>query len=123
MYTNTVGSSFRGLNSDRQQTGNQESSDSFCERQLQQITGERACTNPTNQSLAQQGISVTPGVDPIAGTKMTIAIDGQEYTMSYSGFGLELDSLESTDGQPVSEDVVNLINENQREILKVGMNS
>lgn len=75
------------------------------------------------EELKKKGIEVLDGgVDPIAGSRITLKIHGKEYTASYGGIGgVYVDSLKSEDGTPVSQDVINLVKENNELITRVGM--
>ncbi len=72
----------------------------------------------SKEKLKELGIEITdPGVDPIAGAKMSLTINGKEYYGYYSAFpGIR---LEAKDGSAVGDDVTKLVNDNEKLIRKV----
>lgn len=75
------------------------------------------------EELKKKGIEVLDGgVDPIAGTKITLKIHDKEYSASYSSIGgVYVDSLKSEDGASVSPDIITLVKENNELITRVRM--
>lgn len=61
------------------------------------------------------------GVDGIAGSKMTLRINGKLYTVSYSPFGINYDSLKAKDGSDIDPEVLKTIKDNEKEIQKTAM--
>ena len=90
---------------------------------LPELQGVRPRIDNDVEELKKKGIEVLDGgVDPIAGAKITLRINGKEYTASYAPLGgVSLDSLKSKDGSPVNPDVIRLVKENNELITRVGM--
>lgn len=75
------------------------------------------------KDLEKKGIVIIDrGTDYIAGTSMTLKIKGQEYTMSYSGRGINSDTLVHKNGDEVSKDIRKLVEDNREQILDVAIN-
>ena len=77
--------------------------------------------NSDIEDLKQKGIEVLDGgVDPIAGAKIKLKINGVEYEGFYGGVGgVNADSLRSADGSPPSADIIKLVNDNNELITRV----
>ncbi len=75
------------------------------------------------EELKKKGIEVLDGgVDPIAGARIKLKINGKEYDGVYGGVGgVDVHSLRSNDGTSASQDVINLVKENNKLITRVGM--
>ena len=75
------------------------------------------------RELKKKGIEVLDGgVDPIAGARIKLRINGVEYEGMYGGLGgVNADSLRSATGSPPSADVIKLVKENNELITRVGM--
>ena len=76
-------------------------------------------------ALQAQGIKILDGgVDPIAGGRIILEINGQKYTTGYGGLGFDVGGLQliNEDGShsPASKDVKDLVTNNVEGIKQVG---
>lgn len=61
---------------------------------------------------------ISGGVDSIAGTGMILKIGDKQYRVKYGAFGIEYESLKSEDGSPVDENIIKLIKQYEKQIVK-----